>query len=122
MLKEERQAYIIHQINIHNKVLSSDLSAQLNVSEDTIRRDLNELAESGKVLKVYGGALSRSFQYPFQEGNVYAKEAKKEIVRLESNVKLGKKIMSGRDVNEKKICGSYGCNRSVLDQSYSLWC
>ncbi|MGE8293476.1 MAG: DeoR family transcriptional regulator, partial [Sphingobacterium sp.] len=26
MLKEERQAFIIHQINLHNKVLSSDLS------------------------------------------------------------------------------------------------
>lgn len=79
MLKEERQAYIIHQINLHNKVLSSDLSIQLNVSEDTIRRDLNELAESGKVIKVYGGALSKSFQFPFQEGNVYAKDAKREI-------------------------------------------
>jgi len=79
MLKEERQAYIIHQINLHNKVLSTDLSLQLNVSEDTIRRDLNELAESGKVIKVYGGALSKSFQLPFQEGNVYAKEGKKEI-------------------------------------------
>src|SRR5690606_8830051 len=61
---------IIHQINLHNKVLSSDLSVQLNVSEDTIRRDLNELAENGKVIKVYGGALSKSFQFPFQEGNV----------------------------------------------------
>lgn len=79
MLKEERQAYIIHQINLHNKVLSTDLSIQLNVSEDTIRRDLNELAENGKVIKVYGGALSKSFQFPFQEGNVYAKESKKEI-------------------------------------------
>lgn len=79
MLKEERQAFIIHQINLHNKVLSTDLSIQLNVSEDTIRRDLNELAENGKVIKVYGGALSKSFQFPFQEGNVYAKEAKKEI-------------------------------------------
>ncbi len=81
MLKEERQAYIIHQINLHNKVLSSDLSVQLNVSEDTIRRDLNELAENGQVLKVYGGALSKSFQFPFQDGNVYAKEAKKEIAK-----------------------------------------
>lgn len=81
MLKEERQAYIIHQINLHNKVLSSDLSVQLNVSEDTIRRDLNELAENGQVLKVYGGALSKSFQFPFQEGNVYAKESKKEIAK-----------------------------------------
>ncbi|MBP3943396.1 DeoR/GlpR transcriptional regulator [Sphingobacteriaceae bacterium WQ 2009] len=86
MLKEERQAFIIHQINIHNKVLSSDLSVQLNVSEDTIRRDLNELAENGKVLKVYGGALSKSFQFPFQDGNVYAKEAKKEIAKKALNL------------------------------------
>ena len=80
MLKEERQTFIIHQINLHNKVLSSDLSVQLNVSEDTIRRDLNELAESGKVLKVYGGALSKSFQYPFRESPVYARDAKKQLV------------------------------------------
>ena len=79
MLKEERQAYIIHQINLHNKVLSTDLSLQLNVSEDTIRRDLNELAENGKLIKVYGGALSKSFQFPFQGSDVYAKEGKKEI-------------------------------------------
>ncbi|PRY13088.1 DeoR family transcriptional regulator [Pontibacter ummariensis] len=81
MLKEERQAFIIKQINLHNKVLSSDLSAQLNVSEDTIRRDLHELAEAGKILKVHGGALSKSFHYPFQESETYAKEAKKEIAR-----------------------------------------
>ena len=81
MLKEERQAYIIHQINLHNKVLSSDLSVQLNVSEDTIRRDLNELAENGKVIKVYGGALSKSFQYPFHENDVYAKDSKKLIAK-----------------------------------------
>ncbi|PWG80777.1 DeoR/GlpR family DNA-binding transcription regulator [Pararcticibacter amylolyticus] len=81
MLKEERQSYIIKQINLHNKVLSSDLSIELNVSEDTIRRDLNELAESGKVLKVYGGALSKSFHYPFQQNDVYARESKREIAR-----------------------------------------
>lgn len=79
MLKEERQAFIIREVNLHNKVLSSDLSVLLNVSEDTIRRDLNELAESGKVLKVYGGALSKSFQYPFQDNEVYARESKKAI-------------------------------------------
>ncbi|WKK58870.1 MULTISPECIES: DeoR/GlpR family DNA-binding transcription regulator [unclassified Sphingobacterium] len=96
MLKEERQAFIIHQINIHNKVLSSDLSVQLNVSEDTIRRDLNELAESGQVLKVYGGALSKSFHYPFQENNVYAKEAKKEIAsKAISLIQSGMTVLVG---------------------------
>lgn len=81
MLKEERQNFIIRQLNLHNKVLSSDLSVQLNVSEDTVRRDLNELAENGKILKVYGGALSKSFQYPFEQNEVYAKESKKEIAK-----------------------------------------
>ncbi|MVZ61795.1 DeoR/GlpR family DNA-binding transcription regulator [Sphingobacterium humi] len=96
MLKEERQAYIIHQINIHNKVLSSDLSVQLNVSEDTIRRDLNELAESGQVLKVYGGALSKSFHYPFQDNQVYAKEAKKEIAsKAISLIQSGMTVLVG---------------------------
>lgn len=96
MLKEERQAYIIHQINLHNKVLSSDLSIQLNVSEDTIRRDLNELAENGQVIKVYGGALSKSFQFPFQDGNVYAKEGKKEIaLKALSLISSGMTILIG---------------------------
>ena len=81
MLKDERQSYIIKQINIHNKVLSADLSRHLDVSEDTIRRDLNEMAESGKILKVYGGAISKSFHYPFQQNDVYARDAKKEIAR-----------------------------------------
>jgi len=81
MLKDERQAFIIKQINIQNKVLSSDLSTELNVSEDTVRRDLNELTEEGKILKVHGGAISKSFHYPFQHDGIYAREAKKEIAR-----------------------------------------
>ena len=43
MLKKERQAYILHQVNLHNKVLSSSLCSEINVSEDTIRRDLQAL-------------------------------------------------------------------------------
>ena len=58
MLKKERQAYILHQVNLHNKVLSSLLSQEIRVSEDTIRRDLQELAEEGKIIKVHGGAIS----------------------------------------------------------------
>jgi len=70
MLKRERQAYILHQVNLHNKVLSADLSQLINVSDDTIRRDLQELAEAGKVIKVHGGALSPSFH----KGHHNAKE------------------------------------------------
>jgi DeoR/GlpR family transcriptional regulator of sugar metabolism len=80
MLKEERHKIILREINLHNKVLSNDLSEQLIVSEDTIRRDLNELAEQGLVLKVHGGAMSKTFHYPFNGQNqVYALEAKQII-------------------------------------------
>lgn len=81
MLKKERQAYITQQLNIHNKVLSSDLSVQLNVSEDTVRRDLNELSEEGKLLKVHGGALSTGFHFTLQNHNVYSVKEKQIIAR-----------------------------------------
>lgn len=61
MLKQERLTYIMHQVNLHNKVLCTDLSHDINVSDDTIRRDLQELADEGKLIKVHGGALSTSF-------------------------------------------------------------
>lgn len=79
MLKKERQAFIFQQINIHNKVLSSDLSNQLNVSEDTIRRDLQELSDQGKIIKVHGGALSKSFQFTVVTENIYSLPEKKII-------------------------------------------
>jgi DeoR/GlpR family transcriptional regulator of sugar metabolism len=79
MLKKERQAYIIQQINVHNKVLSSDLSVQLDVSEDTVRRDLQELAEEDKLIKVHGGALSKSFHFTLESHSIYSLPEKKSI-------------------------------------------
>ena len=82
MLKKERQAYILHQVNLHNKVLSSSLCLDIKVSEDTIRRDLQELAEEGKVIKVHGGALSHSFsQVHFPSNGVYSQNLKKKIAQ-----------------------------------------
>jgi DeoR/GlpR family transcriptional regulator of sugar metabolism len=77
LLKKERQVHILHQVNLHNKVLVSDLCANMRVSEDTIRRDLNELAEIGKVVKIHGGALSTSFQSSLQYTNVYSRDEKR---------------------------------------------
>jgi DeoR/GlpR family transcriptional regulator of sugar metabolism len=81
MLKKERQAFILHNVNLHNRVLSSDLSNNISVSEDTIRRDLHELSENGKLIKVHGGALSKSFSSSFSSAKVYALESKKLIAQ-----------------------------------------
>ncbi|MBC7867305.1 MAG: DeoR/GlpR transcriptional regulator [Gloeobacteraceae cyanobacterium ES-bin-316] len=81
MLKKERQAFILHEVNLHNRVLSSDLSINISVSEDTVRRDLQELSEMGKLIKVHGGALSNSFSNSFNSGKVYSIENKKSIAQ-----------------------------------------
>lgn len=92
MLQEERYKLIMKEINLHNKVLSSDLSTLLNVTEDTIRRDLKSLAQAGKVVKVHGGAISKTFNAPFQPNNeVYAQQEKQIIA--EKTVKLFKNDM-----------------------------
>lgn len=80
MLKEERFKIIMKQINLHNKVLSMDLSMLLKVSEDTIRRDLKELAAEDLIIKVHGGAISKSMIRPFiADQNIYSIEEKKII-------------------------------------------
>lgn len=81
MFKNERHSFILKQINLHNKVLSSQLSIDLEVSEDTIRRDLAELAEGGEIIKVHGGALSKSYHFPINQNVVYAREEKKIIAQ-----------------------------------------
>ena len=82
MLKQERQAHILHQLNLHNQVLSASLSQELDVSEDTIRRDLQDLADNNKLIKVHGGAISLSFNdYNYPTTPVYAHAQKKLIAR-----------------------------------------
>ncbi|MEJ7627874.1 MAG: DeoR/GlpR family DNA-binding transcription regulator [Ferruginibacter sp.] len=97
MLKRERQAYILHQVNLHNKVLSAALSNEIEVSEDTIRRDLHELSYTGKVIKVYGGALSPSFSRRENSQNqVYALNSKQIIAQKASRlIKDGMFILTG---------------------------
>jgi DeoR/GlpR family transcriptional regulator of sugar metabolism len=97
MLKRERQAYILHQVNLHNKVLCTDLSHHINVSDDTIRRDLHELAEGGKLIKVHGGALSPSFHNGHHTSReVYSYTQKKIIAqKAASLIKDGMFVLTG---------------------------
>jgi len=57
MLTAERRQAILTRLERDGKVVASELVASLGVSEDTVRRDLRELAAGGHVLRVHGGAL-----------------------------------------------------------------
>jgi DeoR/GlpR family transcriptional regulator of sugar metabolism len=57
-LPEERQAAILALLRKQGRVLSAELAATWGISEDSVRRDLRELARQGLCRRVYGGALS----------------------------------------------------------------
>jgi DeoR/GlpR family transcriptional regulator of sugar metabolism len=60
MLTEERRRSILQKLQREGKVYATELSKALQVSEDTIRRDLRELDAAGVLQRVHGGALPRS--------------------------------------------------------------
>ncbi|EQA6224982.1 L-fucose operon activator [Enterobacter ludwigii] len=55
-MKEARQQTIIDLLIQHHSLTTDFLSTQLNVSKETIRRDLSELQAQGKVLRNHGRA------------------------------------------------------------------
>lgn len=57
MLKAERHKFIMTKLLEEQKVVTTDLALALDLSEDTIRRDLNELDSKKLLEKVYGGAI-----------------------------------------------------------------
>ena len=57
MLAVERKNRILEILQEDKKVVVSELAAKFDVSEETIRRDLEKLETEGLVVKAYGGAV-----------------------------------------------------------------
>ena len=57
MLAAQRRDWLLDRLRRDGRLVAKDLAAELAVSEDSVRRDLRELAAAGLVQRVYGGAL-----------------------------------------------------------------
>ncbi len=60
MLTSERRRALLDRLARDGRLVATDLAAELALSEDTIRRDLRELAAEGLLQRVHGGALPAS--------------------------------------------------------------
>ncbi len=58
MLAIERRNAILSKLSAEGKVIVADLSREFDVTEETIRRDLEKLDKEGVVKKTYGGAIA----------------------------------------------------------------
>ena len=76
MFAEERQERIFQIINQRSSVRVSELSDELETSEVTIRRDLDELQRQKRIIRTHGGAIST---YSAGKGKSYSQHAVKEV-------------------------------------------
>jgi DeoR/GlpR family transcriptional regulator of sugar metabolism len=60
MLTHQRKQFILARLKTQGQIVATELSQELGLSEDTVRRDLRELAEQGLLQRVHGGALALS--------------------------------------------------------------
>jgi DeoR/GlpR family transcriptional regulator of sugar metabolism len=60
MLAAERRDLLMERLRQDGKLVARELAAELGVSEESVRRDLRELAAAGLCQRVYGGALPAS--------------------------------------------------------------
>lgn len=80
MLKEERQQTILNEVDLHNRILITDIAESLDVSIDTVRRDVKELDAENKLRKVHGGAISLGFMNnSARNNNIYKVDHKMAI-------------------------------------------
>jgi len=80
MLTTQRKQTILELLDRDGQVLAGPLAVNFGVSEDTIRRDLRELAAEGLLQRVHGGALPASSAVaPFSERRALESSAKRAI-------------------------------------------
>ncbi|RQV21830.1 DeoR/GlpR transcriptional regulator [Burkholderia cenocepacia] len=82
MLTTQRKKAILDALARDGQVLAAELSVQFGVSEDTVRRDLRELAAEGLLQRVHGGALPASPAIaPFAQREALETTEKRRIAR-----------------------------------------
>lgn len=87
MLALERQKRILELLNIEGAVMVSKLSAELGVTEETVRRDLEKLEAKEMLRRTHGGAL------PMDENSYEFSLEKRKVLNVESKQALARKAV-----------------------------
>lgn len=82
MLGAQRKDHLLELLTRDGRVVAKDVAADLAVSEDSIRRDLRELADAGLCVRVYGGALPvPPADVPVAQRGAVATDSKERVAR-----------------------------------------
>jgi DeoR/GlpR family transcriptional regulator of sugar metabolism len=82
MLTSQRKDWMVDKLGREGRLVATDLAAELGVSEDTVRRDLNDLAAEGRLVRVHGGALPAS--------PTHQPLARRGVIQADAKLRLGR--------------------------------
>lgn len=86
MFKTERIEQILEYVLVHETVSLDELVKVFDVSKNTIRRDVQQLVDREKIIKVYGGvAVNHASLKSFNERQTRNQQQKKSIARAAAN-------------------------------------
>ncbi|MCZ8510937.1 DeoR/GlpR family DNA-binding transcription regulator [Paenibacillus filicis] len=95
----ERKNVILDRLQAYGKVNAAELAKLIDVSMETIRRDLDMLEKEGLLRRVHGGAVKINFQLgepPFYQRKQVSLEAKKKVAQKAAQlVRDGDTIVMG---------------------------
>ena len=80
MLTDQRKSLIAERLRSDGQVIAKSLAHELGLSEDTIRRDLREMAADGLLLRVHGGAMPIAPELPDYSTRLTVATAEKETL------------------------------------------
>ncbi|MCX5207105.1 DeoR/GlpR family DNA-binding transcription regulator [Streptomyces sp. NBC_00237] len=90
LLAEQRRALILDEVRRRGGVRVNELTRRLNVSDMTVRRDLDALARQGVVEKVHGGAVpvveASTHEPGFEAKSALELSAKEDIARAAASM------------------------------------
>lgn len=92
-LPRERQERILERLRRHGRVVAADLAVEFRVSEDSIRRDLRDLAARNLCKRVYGGALLTTAVVPLEERRREHVERKRTLAAVAASLVSPRQIL-----------------------------
>ena len=116
MLAAERRGLLLARLHQDGKLVARDLAIELGLSEDSLRRDLRELAAAGLCQRVYGGALPVSpAMGEFATRLEIATESKRRVAaRAAQLVTPGSTVILGSGTTAHAVAGALPQNLNAM--------
>lgn len=96
-VKHERHEFILDRVNEEGRIYVTELAKELDITPETIRRDLTELEEKQELIRIHGGAVpvdvEENTELEFSKKMILMSEEKKRVAKI-----AAKEIKSGMTI------------------------